>query len=552
MNDRKNGKRPDSFKGKRGSNRREQYNGKGRGKQARDARYDKRDDERKEMSPVNDISWYARNPELLAAAGAFPYPYRPGMSLDMGTYALPDNASTTNNRTLKLNIPGVLQLQWMPTIGRSTNATDPASVVAKEVYGKVRDAYSGSLDADAPDFITYLMGLDSIFGYIAWLKRLYRTLSAWTPQNYVVPDLVLKAMGFDGAQINNLRANKVQLWQYINELVLQSRKFVCPAIMDVFNRHYWMSDNIYTDAPSINSQFYLFDCKNWYKVGEVTLADGSGNKGVGLNITTLTVFGTTSGLADKLFTYGRDLIDAMAAWDDCYTINGYLKRAYEGAPTFVVDELAIDEVLSPVYVEEVLLQIENARCVPWFVDFKSNTVTQDPRTNAVVCKPVLQSAGPSNPRIKSSGIYRMNPIISVRTDTPQVADTVVATRLQAVCLDNTTSNTVDVYTGTEIPLQWSIYAPNFTGVFNQIYILRAGVTTDTDLMNFFPLMGIEQFDYHPFVWLAFNFDTAPSGGAANWDFLPLGDVHNITTSTREALINLHRVCLFSEFNAFQR
>lgn len=42
---------------------------------------------------MNDISWYSRYPNLLVAAGSFPFPYRPGMTIQT------NSASATTQRT---------------------------------------------------------------------------------------------------------------------------------------------------------------------------------------------------------------------------------------------------------------------------------------------------------------------------------------------------------------------------------------------------------------------------------------------------------------------
>lgn len=262
-------------------------NGRKRGKRKFDKRMERNDERRfdskmkddsREARARNDVSWYAKYPDLLQAAGSFPYPYRPGMSIPMGT------PSYNTNIQRSFHIPGVLALDWIPSIGVSNEATSPSSVAAKEIYAKVRSKYSGALDADAPDFMVYLMALDSVFAYIAWCKRIYRTLNAWTPNNYVLPDTLLSAYGLTVQDIQSLREQRVLLWQIINELVLQSRKFTCPALMDVFNRHYWLSDNVYTDANSINAQLYVFNLGGVYQFANLPIVGDSSNTAAGLKM----------------------------------------------------------------------------------------------------------------------------------------------------------------------------------------------------------------------------------------------------------------------------
>lgn len=98
----------------------------------------------------NAIEWYSRYPQLLLGAGQIPYPYRPGMTLPLGKF-YNNNTDVVNNTT----IPGLLRIDWIPSVGQSDSPTSPISIVGKEVYAKVREKFSGSLDADAPDFVIY-------------------------------------------------------------------------------------------------------------------------------------------------------------------------------------------------------------------------------------------------------------------------------------------------------------------------------------------------------------------------------------------------------------
>lgn len=538
---------------------------KGNPKRKRNMRRDREDtrskrmkeqcEEKDEYSARNDVSWYTRYPELSIAAASFPYPYRPGMDVEMGSYE-----GTSGAVRRYFNVPGVMALNWAPSLGVTNSATSPASVAAKEIYAKVRSKYSGALEADAPDFMVYLMALDSIFSYIAWLKRIYRTLNAWSPSNYVVPDVVLASFGLRTDDVQALRNNMTNLWQGINELVLQSRKFTCPALMDVFNRHYWMSDNVYTDANSINSQFYVYNLAAVYKYAALPLHNDPNNTGAGLQLVRLPNYVGATIDVPTLVNFGRSLIEALVAWDDAYTINGYLMRAFEGAPSFVVAELLQNEVLTPVYEEEVLVQIENSMTLPCgslLVKGSlvgSYNVTQDVLTNSLISNPSYTVPTDDEEQLGSpltSMAYTMPSTLSIRSDTPTVADNIIASRLMArvlTAVKGTNSWTVTFECGTEIPFCWLLYTTKHAtttsnpDVVNQLQMREATGAIQPYLMSV-----MSQFDWHPFVWLVPSITGPATNGA---EVIPLGDVHNITTITEEMLQNLHRICLFSEFNSF--
>lgn len=533
-------------------------------------------------SALNDLSWYSRYPNLLSAAASIPYPYRPGMQLPLGPIDITgtvsiDNAGTwtfpvfNNTPTLTTPIPGVLGLDWAPSVGLSLGPTDPASLVGKEIYAKVRAVYSGSLEADAPDYVIYLMALDSIFAYIGALKRIYRCLNSWTPDNYILPDTMLDALGVGATNAVNLRQEKTLLFGYINELVYQSRRFHCPAEFDVMRRHYWMNDNVYTDADSINSQFYIFKMTHAYQFNASQTIQGQSVPAGGLTSTQISY----NMSAVDLYTTGIGMIKALDEWDDSYTINGYLKRAFDGSPEFFVEELRIDEKLVPVYAPEVLMQIENSRAIsPGMYNRYSNSVGQDPATNSIISMPSMSVANTvglnSYSNFDTDGGARA--LISVRSDTPSVGDSVIATRLQALPVSRVTSNPVSglacvsISCGTEVPIAWKLTTfdnatseisnttiPTVNTVMMALRGSSAGVTTAEfvgDYSNFqilFKTIRAAQFDWHPFfylIWKASNSSSDP------WVAEIFGDYHNATTVDVLTLQQMHKVCLLSEFNAF--
>lgn len=502
----------------------------------------------------NDISWYSRNPNLLVAAGSFPYPYRPGMQLPLGSYL--KEGSTTNPLKANLQIPGVMVLDWVPNLGISNNATDPASLTAKEIYGRVRSVFSGSLNADAPDFVMYLMALDSVFSYIAWLKRLYRVMNVWTPENYILPDGVMQALNITQQESVILRSNRTRLWQDINELVLQTRKFMCPAVMDIFNRHYWMNDNLYTDSSMINSQFYLFSAAGYYRYKDTPIPNNPSVTASGLEVVSAPYMSKDSTWSQgdpvqSLYNYGLAMINALVAWDDAYEINGYLKAAYKDAPQFIVAELSADERLEPLYVEEVLAQIENSRALPALgaaVDYSGLAVAQDPTTNAVIVNPFIDVNVNFDFGNAISAKIDVNPTLSVRSMTPTVADSVIASRLQAMyslTSGATTGNQrLSIDAGTEIPLRWRLISGGTVFQLQNQAVLPFYVNyQNDDPIDIYATMAlnVEQFDWHPFIFIV-NSNKSVSG--QEYVFM-LGDTNNITVISKDDLANLHRICIYS-------
>lgn len=524
----------------------------------RDDRVEERKDDR--LTSLNDLSWYAHNPLLLQAAASLPFPYRPGMLLSLGSGILPNGASTATPTEMKAGLPGVAALPWVPSIGLSQNVTDPASIAAKEIFAKVREKFSGSIEADPPDFIIYLLALDSAFSAIGALKRIYRILSVYSPDNYLVPDTLLYALGINEGVIPTWKENRMQLFQYINELVGMTQKFACPDVMDLLRRHYWMNDNVYLDAPTPNAQMYVFREEAFYKY--TLLADPQGQLAGGLS-------GVTINYASPLTAYQsvRDMINALASSDDAYIISGYLMRAYEGAPVFRVDNIMLDERFSPVYVEEVLQQIENSAGPGYGLDCAIQPITQDPKTNTLLHTPKTSLSIDLSANEISAAHYAMDkkfniaPWISVRSLTPTVGEVTIATRLKCAVTGFFTEDAggetgygATIICGTEAPGEWEVYFPVVAGGNRRITredLPSIGFEDPDKLtkMSKGSLVKLQDFgNMSQFDWMPMSLVVTLSATTMRPTFL--GDTHNLTSVTTEQLQNLHRVCIYSEFNAF--
>lgn len=511
----------------------------------------------KNSSGLNDLSWYARNPRLLVAAGSFQYPYRPGMSVPLATGKYGSGAgSDVVEANWNFNIPGIVSIHWMPSVGYSNDQTDPASIAAKEIFGKVREKFSGSIEADPPDFVIYLMALDGIFSAIGSLKRIYRIIGSYTPSNYILPNGLLQALGIAQADIPTWLSSKMELYQYINELVGMTNKFICPAIMDLFNRHYWLNDNVYLDAPTPDAQMYVFvqDEFPWYALQQIETSTYAGS-----------IIGKPLNLTSPATAYNdvRNIINTLAGSDDAYIISGYLARAYEGVPSFSVKPLDITETFDAVFSAEVLTQIENAKTAPFGVTVKYPAVRQDPRTNSILCDPQSVPTAPtslSGAALTNTTNMVINTLINLRVRNPSAADNVIATRLtntiRAVETDDDGNYIVHMYTGTELVSGIKLLYPSYEedgsytsydiSTLNLIDERTGGGPTNYTLPTSI-LLQYTQFDWAPILMYLWLHGTKEKGYG---DVSLMGDVLNVATVTPEQMAQLHRVCIYSEFNAF--
>lgn len=520
----KNQKRDAKFKG---NNR----NGRGSSNKMNDSDLNSASSD-KRLSSLNDISWYSRNPELLASASQFPYPYKPGMQITMPNVVASTSPDvTTFNETV--TIPGIMAFRFIPTIGYSEDVNSPVSIAAKELYARVRKNYSGSLDADAPDMMMYNLALDSIHAYIAHLKRIYRAVSTYSPYNRDYPESILAALlGVRGgststSNIAYLQKSKMQFWGAINELIHMANKFVLPKDMDLYDRHRWMCEHVYLDNPTPNSQSYVFVPKGFWMIDE------TGETGTRLKYKALPSTANDAYYWSKWYDYGRELIQALSNWDDAYTISGYYSRAFEGDGTYISDLLQYDEKLLPVFVPEVLTQIENIHTVH-FDSISTTYISQDPNTNAITFTPNAQVA---------VGMPRDSVYLNLHTANPTGADSTIASRLCAfVDMNN------HIQCGTEVVTDICTYiGTNEDHVYTSEYNVALPSSASALVVLLGHLARLSWFNKHPII--ALSNVSALTEAATFWK--PLGEIENFTVVPHSAMEQLHRVCVYSEFNCFR-
>lgn len=499
------------------------------------------------MSAMNDFGWYNSIPQLLNSAASIPYANVPGQNIDLGTRYQINVGIGSNPLTVQENVgntiryPGLLSMDWLPSVGYSDSNTSPVSLAAKEIYSKIRAAYSGTIPEDAPDLIMYMMAMDSVFSYLSYLKKLYRALGSYSPFNKRMPQLVLESMGVTETEAAALRADKANLLFAINNLIAMSRKLTVPDVMSVLARHYWMSSNIYADANSTKCQFYSFNLTHVYKFDE------TGEKGGALRCVSMPTDHTVNGY----YTFGSDLIEAIAGSLDGYTINGHLMRAYEGTKRFEVDDLSANEYLDIVYVPEVLQQIHNMQILGNKITNSNWDITQEPTTNAVLHSPVSEVKPADGQGMVNIPGPKSLVLLDSMSVTPTVEDTTIATRLTyaAVAAPAVTGNSVTtkVDCGTEAVWSSTLYLYDESVDKVQQYTLYStylarGSLTDNQYAG---LMLMSNFDWAP---LCIVFEPQQGG---HYPAFFGGDITNPTTITPEALRNIHRACLLSEFGSFQ-
>lgn len=480
----------------------------------------------------NPLEYYTAYPELAAAASMLPFVTKPGMPLSSLKYEYP--VSDDSPFTYPWLMPGVMSLDFIPSIGYSDSVTSPASTVATQLWSKVRRAFSGStIKVDAPDIFMYAMALDSLHMYISHLKRLYGLLSKADWSNRLFPRRILEAFGLNNEEAMVLRRNQTRLWGQICTLVKMANKFYLPLFdMHIFERHRWMCERVYKDEDVSNAQAYLFVPVACYKIG----GTDTGTKLDLVDIPTAIVTG------DELFDFGMELFNALSLWNDAYDINGYLMKAFDASVLFQSELIPIDYEPEFVYDATVLSQIENARTVGGqnTATFPDVSVTQDPAMDQGVY---------SYPRIPAA--YRnFSTICNLHSEFPTGGDIIEATRLMFATVADLETETLKLECGSEIITNLHLYGcgPNDTSFqsYNSVRIVRGTDSQFTGAIHCASVLGA--FAHHPPVFIVDLHDTG-TGRSAN-TVMPFWNLCNVSEIKDEDLANLNRVCMYSLFNTF--
>ena len=311
------------------------------------------DDYNAQRSKPNDWRWYAQNEQLLKDTASFPYSWPLGNKLNLGI-----NAPEVN----KGSLPGVMAIWTAPTFGWSDNPNAPINVAARNIYSYVRHANSGHANYDAPDLMLYLCAMDSIYSYLAFLKRIYGVISTYSYTNRYYPKAVVTAMTVD---YDDIQRNLADFRAFINSYAVKVGSMCIPASMSYMAKHMWMYSGLYFDSDQAKAQTYMFVPNNLYKY---TLDNDGAGMLMGFSFSD---YYTTSGSDSKpsfinfegLRKLANDMLDPVLRSEDMNIMSGDILKAFGPSGIYLVEGINETYTVLPAYEPEVLDQIQNLTLV---------------------------------------------------------------------------------------------------------------------------------------------------------------------------------------------
>lgn len=511
------------------------------------SKFEEMGDETKKTSKSNDVTWYAKNVELLRSAASLPFSTTTGMQLPFGSSAMP-------------SVPGVMSLTWNMSIGGVNN--DAINAAANSLYSYVVHANSRNTKYNAPDLMQVIIEGAHVFSAIAHAIRAYGTMKRFDQRNSYLPIGLIAAMGFD---YSDLQANLSQMWFDINEIIARATQIWIPNDIPVLQRWFWMNSNIYMDAASIKSQYYVFTPGSFYGYDE-TYNDNGGalslipdDAASETQIKPFTMKAGSNHTWAEYVTLLNTMIGSLLNSEDRGIMFGDILKAYGSDKIYAISPIPSDYTVQPVYDTEVLSQIENLSVydgIPYafaqntnllqiYTDWKGDNATTPPGTKYMY------------PLTLMSWVRDVEILNFHQLDVPTPAQIMVATRLKAMGafgIKPTTSGTsvllVPKTCGTETisGVDWIQF--NYTDNVPSLAVTAMSVNANSTVGITYPMFSAhEAFDWAP--WIYYYADTTLPSDVANVKAPSVrncfGDFDYYTSIDTETLKKMNVTALYSEF-----
>jgi hypothetical protein len=334
-----------------------------------------RDGNAKDCAPTNkganDPLWYSKYPELVRDAANIPFNLVTGKTIEV---------TGKSKFGVSYQVPGIMAIEVVPTIGTAISSTDAVNVAATSLYSFVRHANSGSPNYDAPNLMMYMLAMSQVYSYITYLERVYGCATLYSSRNRYMPEALLKANGVNFNDVNNNLAN---LRYGINVLINKAAAFAVPADMPLFLRHAFLFQHVYTEGSSVKDQMYMYVPAGFYKYVEMVDTAPSRLEFQRLDMTqAMTV--------DQLLQFGNDLLQPLLQSEDLGIMSGDILKAYGKGGCITLTPFPEVYPLVPINNPMVLEQMKNAMVInpgdmDMFVDHL--TINENVPKGTITCIP---------------------------------------------------------------------------------------------------------------------------------------------------------------------
>lgn len=493
---------------------------------------------------TNDVSWYAKNPELLRDAGdlSFNNPvgskvtFRGSVTKEVGDYVDLD----------QFYVPGIMVLKANPIPGISKGSNSPLNVAARNIYSWVRHANSGHANYEAPDLMLYLLAMDNAYAMYAHYARVLGVLTAYDQKNRYYAKYLVEAMG---CNYDDLSTKISDFRYFLNMYAKKINSLYVPATLDLFKRHSFIYSRLWKDADSEKAQIYAIIPNCYYVYKPTTSTSGGMLARVDMRNTQA---GVSLDTYDTITTILNSIINPILTDEDMNIMSGDIRKAY-GDALYTLGIIPEDYVIFPEYDITMLHQIHNMSIVPGIPDDQTLDVTQ------------MDGYIHYNPTYKAYAggtrdAHGALPFITIRSNTVSPEMVMEATRLSATYTEGELGAFEVQSCGSElIEAAWLGYFTDNSGLsyvqFSSVTTAKVGVDPTSDVVTLFSklepcvamLTRYSTFDWAPpmDVWI-FDVDSNKMNFAGRYQ-----DLDNYTVLDSNVLYKLNETALLSLFGVPQ-
>lgn len=255
------------------------------------------------------------------------------------------------------SIPGVMEIDFVPTIGYSPDINSPASIAFQKLHAFLQSTVSVSIDPEPADLGLYMFAWDTVFMWYNSLCRVHATMNGYDLLNRYYPRALVAAQGFN---FSDLFSKQAQLEYYINALGYKISQFYVPAGYEFMSRHMWMTSGIYLDADEPKAQAYVFRPHIMY-----TFVETDTNKPAYLDPIVLQPYYDKGGFTmEDIISITETLINPILQSGTMRDISALLLRAFGASNMMKIDGVLPGDIINPEYKPEVLEQLGNSTIFP--------------------------------------------------------------------------------------------------------------------------------------------------------------------------------------------
>lgn len=305
----------------------------------------------------NDISWHNPNDNMFNDATGITFNAQVGNPLKVD----PDSSNAVNNWFgTDVRNPGICIMHWAPSLGAAKEVNDPINEATISLFQYLRRDKSGKEIYQPADIGMVIGALDSAYIFYTFCCKIYGMCHDVNIMNRYVPQAMVSAHSVNFKDINRSMAD-FHFW--IADYARQLRGFYVPKGIHLFDRHKYMTEQIFTDGQSDKAQYYAYVPTHYFKFSEgiPSAPQSTLNYVMLINPATMGSSGSSNWLtAQQLMDFGDSLLAPLKQSETVRNILADMLTSFPENGSYSIGDIPTDYIVKPVYDEQALMMFENS------------------------------------------------------------------------------------------------------------------------------------------------------------------------------------------------